>query len=256
MSKLWIFGDSCSSSLTELRHNHMIEDFIQKYNGGKDYDIWFEIVGKELEMETETFGKSGSCNYGIFERICKNIDLINENDVVIINWSVIERFRVAFGNRLTDYVTILATYMSEEHGKWIYDSTKKMLDMADVSIESTVEIGHNRYKYNALFQNEINSWSYFIYTFFKNKNVKVIFWGLTLTQKYYFMNAYEPIIEKKGLIHHETNDEIKDWHFGVEGNKLFANYVIEKIKSNDFELSKDMFFEILSPHPIKKRPLT
>jgi len=255
MSKLWIFGDSCSSSLTELRHNHMIEDFIQKFNGGKDYDIWYEIVAKELGMEVETFGKSGSCNYAIFERICNNIDLFNENDIVIINWTVIERYRVAMGNRNTDYVTILATYMSEEHGKWIYNSTKKMLDDADVSMESAVEIGYNRYKFNPLFQNEINSWSYFIYTFFKSKNIKVVFWGLTLTQPYYFMNTYESIIEKKGLIHHETNEEIKDWHFGLSGNKFFAGHVIDKIKTEDFDLSKDLFFVPPAPHPFKKRKL-
>jgi hypothetical protein len=232
----------------------MIEDFVQKFNDGKDYDIWYEIVGKELGIDVETFGKSGSCNYAIFERICQNFDIINENDIVIINWTVVERFRVAMGNRITDYVTILATYMTEEHGKWIYDSTKKMLDKADVTIESAIEIGFNRYKFNPLFQNEINSWSYLIYSFFKSKNIKVVFWGLTLTQPYYFMEAYQPIMEKKGLIHHETNGEIKDWHFGVSGNKLFADYVIEKIKSENFDLLKDHFF-ITSPHPhpIKKR---
>jgi hypothetical protein len=255
MSKLWIFGDSCSSSLTELRNNFMIEDFVQKFNGGKEYEIWYEIVAKELGMDVETFGKSGSCNYAIFERICRNIDLINENDIVIINWTVVERYRVATGNRNADYVTILATYMSEEHGKWIYESTKKMLDKADVSVESAVEIGFNRYKFNPLFQNEINSWSYFIYTYLKSKNVNVIFWGLTLMQPYYFMEAYQPIIEKEGLIHHETNNEIKDWHFGVSGNKLFADFVIKKIETQEFDILKDLFFVPSAPHPVKKNLL-
>jgi hypothetical protein len=233
----------------------MIEDFVQKFNGGKEYEIWYEIVAKELGMDVETFGKSGSCNYAIFERICRNIDLINENDIVIINWTVVERYRVATGNRNADYVTILATYMAEEHGKWIYESTKKMLDKADVSVESAVEIGFNRYKFNPLFQNEINSWSYFIYTYLKSKNVNVIFWGLTLMQPYYFMDAYQPIIEKEGLIHHETNNEIKDWHFGVSGNKLFADFVIKKIETQEFDILKDLFFVPSAPHPVKKNLL-
>jgi hypothetical protein len=174
---------------------------------------------------------------------------------VIINWTVVERYRVATGNRNADYVTILATYMSEEHGKWIYESTKKMLDKADVSVESAVEIGFNRYKFNPLFQNEINSWSYFIYTYLKSKNVNVIFWGLTLMQPYYFMEAYQPIIEKEGLIHHETNNEIKDWHFGVSGNKLFADFVIKKIETQEFDILKDLFFVPSAPHPVKKNLL-
>lgn len=253
MSKLWVFGDSCSSSLTELRHNPLIENFIQNYNGGQDYKIWYEIAADKLGIDCETFGKSGSCNYAIFERICNNWDLINENDIVIINWSVLERFRVPFGSKNGDYITILATYMSETHGKWIYDTTKKHLEMADVSIESAIEVGYNRYKFEHLFQNEVNSWSYLIYNFFKQRNINVIFWGLTKKQNYYFMQAYDAIIEKKGLIHQETNNGVMDWHFGITGNEFFADYIIEKIMSNDFELPKELFFSLPSPHPVKRK---
>jgi len=252
MSKLWVFGDSCSSSLTELRNNPLIEDFVQRYNGGNDYEIWYEIAARKLGMECESFGKSGSCNYAILERICANWDVINENDIVVINWSVLERFRVAFGPSNRDYITILATYMSETHGKWIYDSTKKHLKNSDVSIESAIEVGYNRYKFEHLFQNEVNSWSYMVYNFFKQRNVNVIFWGLTKMQDYYFMQVYDAIIEKKGLIHQETNDDILDWHFGLTGNDIFADYIIEKIKSNDFEIPKERFFIPPPPHPIKK----
>jgi hypothetical protein len=255
MSKLWVFGDSCSSNLTELRTNSMIEDFIQKFNNGKDYEIWYETVARELGMESQSLGKSGSCNYGIFERICENFDLINEDDIVIINWSVLERYRIGIGDRKQDYLTILATYMNEKHGQWLYEQTKKMLDVADVTIESVVEIGYNRSKSKELFQNEINSWSYFIYSYFKSKNIKVIFWGLTEEQNYYFMSAYPPVIEKRGLIVHETNNEIQDWHFGVTGNKIFAEYVIQKIKSENLDLPKELFFtpHRSAPHPLKKK---
>jgi hypothetical protein len=238
MSKLFVFGDSFSSNLDKLRHNKNVDIYANEFGVNGQYDIWFEIIKRKMDIETVCLGNPGASNNEIFQTICKNINLIQENDTVIINWSVIERFRVAKNEHT--FITILPTYITTDQGSYLMDSIKMELKNSDISIDSIVDIGYNRVKNEKIFQREVNDWSRLLFKYFKSNNIRVLFWGIGHPQKYFFNDWHMPESKQKVTIKDESGGKINDLHFGVNGNKLFADKVIETI-INDEKILLDDF---------------
>jgi hypothetical protein len=238
MSKLFIFGDSFSSNLDKLRHNKNVDRYANEYGVNGQYDIWFEIIRRKMDIEVVCLGNPGASNNEIFQTVCKNINLIQENDIVIINWSVVDRFRVAKNDHT--FITILPSYITTEQGSDLMDSIKYELKHSDISIDSIIDIGHNRIKNEKIFQREVNDWSRLLFKYFDSNNIKVLFWGICSTQKYFFTEWFMSESEQKITIREESDEKINDLHYGINGNKLFAEKVIETI-TNDKKASLDDF---------------
>jgi len=96
---LWIFGDSYSCEwniVTGERHKEYVKDY-------KPILHISNIIKKELNCDNVYNGaRSGNCNYSILQSICECIDKIKKDDIVIIGWSEITRWRsLSFGEEWT-----------------------------------------------------------------------------------------------------------------------------------------------------------
>jgi hypothetical protein len=98
MSTLWACGCSFTADYTtNLLTN--VEDgnyhLFAKYRGGNFPPTWPHILGGKLNMNVINLGFPGSDNYTIFQQFNDNCHKIEKGDVVIIGWSMVNRFRMA-----------------------------------------------------------------------------------------------------------------------------------------------------------------
>lgn len=93
--KLFTFGDSFTVTFKEhLRGGSLwagrYVDYIKETP-----EIYSEIICNHLDLELKNHAIGGSSNYTIFETILENKKYISPQDIIIINWSAINRFRIA-----------------------------------------------------------------------------------------------------------------------------------------------------------------
>ena len=93
MNNLFVFGDSYTQGHYKIEYENY--EKYKKLRGGILFDLWSEILSKKLDLILYNFGHSGCGNDEIFSRVCNNIGLIQKNDILIINWTYITRFRWA-----------------------------------------------------------------------------------------------------------------------------------------------------------------
>ena len=207
---LWIFGDSFSDEFTPPDYDN-IYDFRRIYVNYKGYvpKVFGQLISEELDLEYRNHAEQGECNDGIFQNICDVSDEIKDGDILIINWSYPNRFRIASKN-----------------GYWLrivpnYEPDSKLL--GDVSMNTINEILINRSSY--LFIKEVDSKIKFIKNAFKNN--LIINWA-SFNHEYkleLFLNEYESINK-------ETNGVINDGHYSENSHIKLAEYFIEIIRKN------------------------
>ena len=205
--KLWCFGDS----FTE-RYNQNV-DWCKQYINFKGYypKVYCDFIGDNLNVESENLGEGGSDNYTIFGAICKNVHRIKENDIVIIGWSSVIRFRLA--NKNGGWVKFIPEMITDYH---ISHHTNVL--------RSTVEdILINRD--NQVFYNEVNGWIHFINTTLKNN--KVIHW--TPFRDNDRLNVYK--FEEFQTIKMETKI-INDNHYSENGHKKLSTILTNLLSKN------------------------
>ena len=205
MSTVWTFGDSLTDG---FRSN---DTWAKTYVDWKGYIplTYGEIISKELNYELINLGKGGSDNYTIFETFCKNVKKIKDNDVVIIGWSDVCRFRLS--NKKEEWTQLLPNISNG-------------MDKLDNISQNTVdEILVNRT--SNLYIDEVNSWIELIKI--SSNNFKVINWSTFNKRK---INGL--YLNKINLIIQETNGEINDLHFSELGQKMVAEILINVIMDN------------------------
>lgn len=228
MNTLWTFGDSFTADLdyTNLHNNHI--KYFELTNTNQ-LTTWPNLLGQMLNYNVKNLAKGGSSNYDMFQLICDNSNSFKENDIVIIGWGLLTKFRVSHNNKFVS----------------IYPDKNNISDIGSLSKETLIEFMDNR---NIVFDEkrdryseEIHIWENVIRTLAKNKNFKVYFWSteeerILIDRKsihanrknYLFPNINEPIIHhlknklKCKTMNDETNGIVPDTHFGNEGHKLQA----------------------------------
>lgn len=209
MSKgvVWAFGDSFTDSFIPPDWKN---DFRHKYVDWKGYipKVYCEIIAEHYDMEFKNFGLSGGDNYSILEEFSKESANIKEEDIVIIGWSNVDRFRLV-----------------AEYGEWVsllpnYDHM--LFRFKDISESTLMEIFNNRMtKKNYL--SEINNWIKLIDTTLKN--VRHVHWT-PFNQK---INALK--IHKMNTIEMETKGLIRDGHFSEIGHEEISQILIKMIEN-------------------------
>lgn len=204
-SKVWCFGDSYTQG-----YNHKV-DWCKSYIDFKGYTpkVYCDFLSEKLETQGENLGVGGYDNYSIFEVLCKNIDRIKEDDIVIIGWSNVTRFRMA--SKDNDWVRFVPGTITDFHIKHHTDLSKDTIE----------EICVNRD--NQVYFNEVNSWIKFINHTMKQN--KIIHW--TPFDNNLNLNAHK--ILKLETTRMESNGLINDDHYSENSHKKLS----------------DMFFEIL-----------
>ena len=203
MSKVWTFGDSLTDG---FRSN---DTWAKTYVEWKGYIplTYGDIISKELNYELVNLGKGGSDNYTIFESFIKNIDKINNEDIVIFGWSDIGRFRLATKNNT--WISFVPNFKNN------YTNTE------NISTQTAMEISVNRL--SEIYIEEVNLWINFIKK--TTKNFKIINWSV-------FNNGKIDGIFVKGIeqITNETKGEINDAHFSEMGQKQLSDILMREIK--------------------------
>jgi hypothetical protein len=207
---LWIFGDSFSDEFTPPDYDNK-SDFRTLYVNYKGYvpKVFGQLISEELDLEYRNHAEQGECNDGIFQNICDFSNEIKDGDIIIINWSYPNRFRIASKN-----------------GYWLrivpnYEPDSKL--RGDVRMETINEILINRD--SDLFINEVDSKIKFIKNAFKNN--LIINWA-SFNHEYklaLFLNEYESISK-------ETNGVINDGHYSENSHIKLSEYFIEIIRKN------------------------
>jgi hypothetical protein len=212
-NKLWIFGDSFSDKF-QVKEGYWANDYIE----WKGYipKVYGEILSEKLDMDLNLICKSGICNYTIFENICNNIHKIGKNDIVIINWSKVNSFRIVEKNHTWKSIIPSLT------------QTHKLSTTDELSEITLNEIGSNRF--HGLYAEEVNSWMKLIN--FALKENQIIHWQ-------YFDN---PVLDAVRLhtftkIREETNGEIQNGHAGEKGQIEISIMLLNLIDKDKLEKS-------------------
>jgi hypothetical protein len=217
-------------------------EYIHKFCEGNPPDTWTDVLGKLLKYNTINLGASnasesdliptfsGNSNESIFNNFCHVVNHINHNDIVIIQWSFIERFQ------------------------WAYESHKRMITIlpnqypnnkSDIFDEILINKSHDLW-IDELFIKEklINECA-------NAKGFKVFYWSIddkiynrkydVIKNKnnYLFLNKLtgknsilDLIYENGGKsITFETNNEIVDSHFGKSAHKVLGELIYNEIRN-------------------------
>ena len=232
MKTLWIFGDSFSSNFDyeNLHENHKKYMEIKNVNS---IPTWSTILSSKLNCEVKNFARGGNSNYEIFQNFCDNCHLINENDIVIIGWALIVKFRIS------------------ENQKFLNIDKNSNRDYGMVSKETIKEIIDNRLKIveskRDRWSEEIYIWENAIRTLSKHKNFRTYFW--TAEEPRLIYNQNEEFKKGKNYLcsesnemllsylnklgctsmSEETNGIVGDSHFGIDGHikqaEIFYNSI-------------------------------
>ena len=232
MNTLWIFGDSFSS---DFDYNNLHENHISymKITGVSDIPLWATILAEKLGYDIKNLAKGGSSNYQIFQDYCDSCHLIQPNDIVIVGWGLIDKFRIS------------------EKNKVINVHPNNTRDYENISKSTLDEIVKNRGEiYNGVdvWAGEVYGWERAMDTLSKNKGYHIYFWSTEEDRLIYKENEehkksknYLCLESKQSLIHYlrdmgclsmsqETNNIVSDSHFGIQGHNKQAEIFYNEIK--------------------------
>jgi hypothetical protein len=222
MNKLWIFGDNNSAIFgrtTERRFK-----YYKEYRNGIFPKTWSELLSKELNLDLKNMAVSGQSNYDIFDMVCKCIEQIKKDDVVIIGWGDVRRFRLV-DDATNRFVTIRPNQLIPE---WINNP----LFLNGINIDVINSILQNRT--NTEWLNEIYNWEIIINLFSKLIGFKIIYWTFdsTLNKSHYIStNDFRVDLVQRGAedITLETNGKLVDDNFGEKGHLIQFKYFLNNM---------------------------
>ena len=203
---VWIFGDSFSAPFSPLN------EWSNNYIKWKGYEpkTFGDIIAEKLGTGIKNIARSGICNDSIHELICENVNDIKDDDIVIIGWSNIRRFRLA-----------------GKSGKWetvLWNGLyKKLQNLQDISEETVEQILVNRTStlYNDEFLKRID----LLNKTFRNNTI--IHWTP-------FPEQFEMVEGFLNLesIQMETNGDVPDPHYSEGGHEELASRLMDKFKTD------------------------
>jgi hypothetical protein len=232
MSTLWIFGCSYSAEYTHRGNITKKFEKYKEYKNGTLPDVWGKILSDKLNYEYINCADGGVGNEYIFEQVCKNSENFKKDDILIIEWSYIERFRWILNN---EWVHTTASNVIPIISREFCDETLKM-------------------KTHPLFIKTIFEYEKIIEVLSRAIGFNVFFWmgdyklqeyipkDKKLNRKYiaskYIMDNdgtifWEILNRRKGqTIFNETGGLVDDNHFGEVAHKIMAELFYEHIKDN------------------------
>jgi hypothetical protein len=208
--------------------------YIEMYLDGKVPKSWPKILSEKLGSNLKNYGEGGKSNMRIFENFISKCDEIKPDDIVIINWTGLSRFKWAYKKNFISVLPNTPPYGDGEINK----ST-----MEDILINRCNEI-----------------WKSEIYNFIKIINklsdlvgFEVFYWStdeiiinsesdeFRSDRKYLLgdctINDGNPFSVFRVLhdfgaepIYQETNNQVMDYHYGKTGHEIIADLFYKHIK--------------------------
>ena len=243
MNTLYTFGCSFTENFDPfIKHPGTTRyDYIMNYHNGNIPKSWPQIMSEQLNMKLRNHGgidgiigktgMEGNCNFSIFNNICMASKDFQRGDIVIIEWTHMERFKWADHdtNRITtitpnqipieyDKNVIESIFVNRTHVLWMEELFKyqilinKLADTIGLRVYYwTIDKKIVEYKIDEI--NDIN-----------NR------WLLSDTLKY--DKPYQEIVKENGglRIIDETNEVIIDDHMASSGHEVLANLFLKYIQ--------------------------
>lgn len=221
MNTLFTFG--CSYTADFETDNLMPYMKYKEHRGGTYPKSWPTLLSEKIGMNIKNYGLGGTGNQNIFEQFCIHCDEINENDVVIIEWSFIHRYRLADDIIWRNFSLGSLTNSNEFHNMIFVNRT------------------------NELYIDEIFNFIKLINEFSKSKKFKIFYWfaeeemkkrlskNMVDIEKYIFWekSLLGTTFDLGGItIKEETKNVVEDDHFGELGHQIQSNIIYEHIKQH------------------------
>lgn len=217
MNKLWVFGDNNSAIFGKTKERRF--KYYKEYRGGTFPKSWSELLSKKLGFELKNMAVSGQSNYDIFDMICRCIEQIQKDDIVIIGWGYVQRFRLV-DETTNGFVTIRPNQFKAEH-------IDNPVLLNGINIDVVNSILYNRT--NTQWINEVYNWEVIINLLSKLIGFKLIYWTFDkkLNKPHYLStNNFREDLIRLGAedITTETGGKLIDSHFGEKGQFIQSDY--------------------------------
>lgn len=219
---IWIFGDSYSANFDNALNGPWANEYIN-YKGyvPKTFDIF---LSEQLNHENKNLAIPGGDNDSIFEKILKNAPLIQKDDIVIIGWTHIVRFRVSISEAAKNFLSILPNKSNQT-------------SYIDLSQDTVDEILVNRT--SAAYFEEFKIRFNFINWLFRD-NI-LIQWtvhegNLLAGNMHEILNFTKSNLNN---ISQETNGIVRDLHYSEAGHKQLTDDFITLIGDNELRLKNN-----------------
>jgi hypothetical protein len=231
MNKLWTFG--CSYTEGYVESSQTFQEY-KKYCGGEFPKTWTEILAEKLNLLLVNKGEGASGNQQIFQEFCKNSNKFSQNDIIIIGWTFLERYRIALDDQ---------TWLKLGPGK-----VNQNIAISEDCHESLV-INRTLKPY----VDEIYNYEKLIDRFCESLSINVYYW--TIINELIYNQPKDILHDRKYLINdlikdqydnvftvsnkfggynifEETNGLIQDYHQSKTGHEvqanLFYNHIVEQ----------------------------
>lgn len=217
MNKLWVFGDNASAIFGKTKERRF--KYYKEYRGGTFPKSWSELLSKKLRFELKNMAVSGQSNYDIFDMICKCVEQIQKDDIVIIGWGYVQRFRLV-DETTNAFVTIRPNQFKPEH-----INNTILLNGIDINVVDSILTNRN----NTEWINEVYNWEVIINLLSKLIGFKLIYWTFDkkLNKPHYLStNNFREDLIRLGAedITTETGGKLIDSHFGEKGQFIQSDY--------------------------------
>ena len=220
---IWIFGDSYSATFDTFGIGLWAEEYI-KWKGYLPKTFGDNLADK-LKTEVRNFALGGSDNDTIFESIIKNAPEFKKDDIVIVGWSSIIRFRLVNDDNKFDF---------------ILPNINNNNIISDISETTINEILVNRSKpmYFEEFKIRFDFLNWLL------KDIKLIQWtpwgGNLHTQEYVIRFSKED----KTHVSIETNGVINDTHYSELGHIELTDDFIKLINDDNLRCENNSISKI------------
>lgn len=228
MGKLFLFGCSYTA---EYDDGHVPYIEYKKFRGGNFPPTWGQLLAKKLNLELVNYGVGGVGNDEIFQTICRHSSEFKKDDVVIVEWTYLHRFRWTHPNHI-DWLRLSVHHTNPE---WIDEKTnsdisinrthpnyiKQLYDFEKIIESLSVAAGFSFYVWSADFQ--------IIYKDVKNKGLKKYVCNRYINHNETIFNE---VFRRGGeRILEETKGEINDLHFGETAHIKLSELFYEDIRN-------------------------
>ena len=226
MNTVWSFGDSMTAVLNGLPEEP--SPFRQWL--GRDAKDTATFVAEEFGFESKNLALGGSSNTAIFHQFISQLKNIQSGDILIFGWTVIARYRIGVKVNQSDKIASWKTI-------WVQGLSNipeyECVDGSYITKEIAEQIILNRSELGDLYGSEVNEWIDFINDWAKLKGVKVIHWSWcdkNMGGEQNLNLSFDVILYTTMSI--ETENVVKDGHYGEIGYKELADDIIKYIKNN------------------------
>jgi hypothetical protein len=233
MRNLFVFGCSFTQPYFDDLNADLSEGGFSKYKrwkGGVFPKTWSELLADKLDYTLKNYGRGGSCNYYNIRQYNDRCHEIQEGDLVIFEWTHVERFWVAMDD---------GRVLTSVAGNWQFDNV-------GLSPETVEEVYVNRSC--KAFAEEIYSFQNGMDQMAKLGKYEIFYWSacdliinsesndFKSDRKYLLTECDESAISYYARKHdnlrinQETNNEVTDQHYGEYGHKFLCDKIYDELK--------------------------